>query len=166
MNLSALVPLVIFGSACAHAQDRSGDEQAVIDRSQAWIEQGWSPKDDTENFSFENLRRFYDLSDDIVAHDTNDPQMRVFSDARTYVGTLAPFIASQSYLDNEWTGLKDIRVDGDLAIIAFTADAIFRTEDNVERRVPHFYSLGWQRAGDGQWRIVHEHGSSMELPEE
>ena len=139
------------------------DERAVIERSRAWIEEGWSPGGDTASFSYEDLAPYYDPTPDaLVLHDTNDPEMRILHDARAYAAAFTPFVRQQAFLDNEWTGLEHVRVEGDMAMIAFTADAIFRGEDGAEVRVPHFYSLGWRRDEGGTWRLFHEHGSSLE----
>lgn len=150
-------------SSAGPAAELDAKERAVVERSRAWIEEGWSPGAETERFSFDsNLKRFYDPTPGaLVLHDTNDPEMRIMHDARRYGDAFAPFVASQAFLDNEWTGLEHVRVEGDMAIVAFTADAVFHDASGAERRTPHFYSLGWRRMEDGEWRIFHEHGSSL-----
>lgn len=144
------------------------DVCAVVELSREWIEEGWSPKGDTESFSFESdLERFYDPSAGmLVLHDTNDPEMRVMHDARRYGENFETLLRQEPYLDNEWTSLEHVRVDGDTALIAFTADAVFEDDAGSKIRVPHFYSLGWRRVDVGDWRIFHEHGSSMVPGEE
>lgn len=144
----------------------AADRDAVVELSRQWIEEGWSPGTDTQGFAFErDLERFYTpVSGDGVFHDTNDPELRIAHDARRYVGDFAPFVAQQASLTNDRFELEHIHLDGSTAVVAFTADAVFETPEGEVARVPHFYSLGWRKEGTGggaQWRIFHEHGSSL-----
>lgn len=163
--LSTII-FVVAGPAWAdgHLSELSAEERAVVERARAWIEEGWSPKEGAPGFSFERMADFYSDEDGTLSlHDDNDPTMGVRHSARAHFDAFAPLVRSQSFLDNEWTSLENVAVAADLALTVFTADAIFRDGAGVESRLPLLYSLGWRRDDDGQWRIFHEHGTSLSV---
>ena len=138
------------------AQDSTVEtEEATIRRlSEEWIEQGFSPKEDTQNYTYEKyLAPYYDSTPGaVVLHDNNDPQMRIETDALAYSRIWEELFANLDYVDNKLTRFYQVEVEGDLALSSFTADAI--VESNDERTViPVFYTLGWRRTPQG-WRII------------
>ena len=160
--------VVLIASASAHAaghlSELSAEETAVTERARAWIEEGWSPLEDTEGFGFDRLASFYDRGEGTLSlHDANDPAMRLRRTAREHVEAFVPLVRGASFLDNEWIALENVAMSGDLAFTAFMADAIFRDPDGAETRDTFFYSLAWRRGDDGTWRIFHEHGTPIEV---
>lgn len=163
-----LLVLVTFSAASVAAQtsiDVTGlteDQRAVVERSRAWIEEGFSPGQDTQNYTYERyLEGFYDPTPgNVVLHDNNDPQMRIETDARAYARIWQELFAQTAYLRNEWVELHHVIVDGDLALISFTADALVDPGDGELRRFPVLYSLGWRRTPE-TWLMIHEHGSNL-----
>ena len=145
------------------AQDNSAEtEEATIRRlSQEWIEQGFSPGEDTQNYTYEKYLAPYYVPTPgaVVLHDNNDPQMRIETNAKAYSRIWEELFANLDFVGNKLTRFYQVEVEGDLALSSFTADAIVESEG--ERTVmPVFYTLGWQKTADG-WRIIHEHGSNL-----
>ena len=140
----------------------TADERAVVERSRSWIEEGFSPGEDTQNYTYERyLEGYYDPTPGgVVLHDNNDPQMRIETDARAYAGIWEELFAQTEYVANEWTRLYQVRVEGNLALVAFTADAIVDPGNGERQRFPVFYTLVWERSPDG-WVMIHEHGSNL-----
>ena len=121
-------------------------EEATIRRlSQEWIEQGFSPKEDTQNYTYEKyLAPYYDPTPGaVVLHDNNDPQMRIETDARAYSRIWEELFANLDYVDNKLTRFYQVEVEGDLALSSFTADAIVES-DGKRTIIPVFYTLGWR----------------------
>ena len=147
--------VVLIGSAPAfaagHLAELSAEETVVVERAPAWIEEGWSPLEDTEGFGFDRVAGFYDGGEGTLSlHDANDPAMRLRRTAREHVEAFVPLVRGASFLDNEWIALENVAVSGDLAFTAFTADAIFRDPEGAETRDAFLYSLAWRR-----WRVAH-----------
>ena len=161
--LTIVAPAIPQITSRAIAQDSTVEtEEATIRRlSQEWIEQGFSPKEDTQNYTYEKyLAPYYDATPGaVVLHDNNDPQMRIATDTKAYSQIWQELFANLDYVDNKLTHFYQVEVEGDLAISSFTADAIVESEG--ERTImPVFYTLGWRKTADG-WRIIHEHGSNL-----
>ena len=122
-------------------------EEATIRRlSQEWIEQGFSPKEDTQNYTYEKyLAPYYNSTPGaVVLHDKNHPQMRIETDARAYSRIWEELFANLDYVDNKLTRFYQVEVEGDLALSSFTADAIVES-DGKRTIIPVFYTLGWRR---------------------
>lgn len=137
------------------------EEQTIRRLSQEWIEQGFSPKQDTKNYTYEKyFAPYYNATAGaVVLHDNNDPQMRIQTDAKAYHRIWEKLFANLDYLGNKLTSFYQVEVEGDLAFSSFTADAI--VESKGEKTVmPVFYTLVWRKTTDG-WRIIHEHGSNL-----
>lgn len=142
-------------------QTVESEAQIIRRLSQEWIEQGFSPEENTKNYTYENyLARFYNsTSGAVVLHDNNDPQMRIETDAKAYSHIWEKLFANLDYVSNKLTQFYQIEVEKDLAFSSFTADAIFELKG--QRTVmPVFYTLVWRKTADG-WRIIHEHGSNL-----
>ena len=166
MNLTDANGNTAGGSEASYPADDRGnltqDQKAVVDRSRAWIENGFSPGEDTQNYTYDRyLAGYYDPAPGaVVLHDNNDPEMRIETDARAYAAIWQALFARTAFLKNEWVSLHQVVVDGDLALVSFTADAIVRPKQGDERRFPVFYTLAWRRSPDG-WLMIHEHGSNL-----
>lgn len=160
--LAAVSPTILtVAEAIAQDTNVETDEATIRRLSQEWIEQGFSPQEDTQNYTYEKyLAPYYDPTPGaVVLHDNNDPQMRIATDAEAYSQIWQELFANLDYVDNKLTRFYQVEVEGDLAFSSFTADAI--VESNGERNViPVFYTLGWRKTADG-WRIIHEHGSTL-----
>lgn len=160
--LAAVSPTILtVAEAIAQDTITETDEATVRRLSQEWIEQGFSPKEDTQNYTYEKyLAPYYDPTPGaVVLHDNNDPQMRIETDAEAYSRIWQELFANLDYVDNKLTRFYQVEVEGDLGFSSFTADAI--VESNGERNIiPVFYTLGWRKTEDG-WRIIHEHGSTL-----
>ena len=138
------------------------DQQSIVERSRVWIEEGFSPGADTQNYTYERyLERFCDPAPGaVVLHDNNDPGMRIETDARVYAKIWEELFARMASIRNEWITLHQVVVDGDLALVSFTADAVVEAKDGQARRFPVFYTLAWRRTPTG-WLMIHEHGSNL-----
>ena len=149
-------------SSVAEMSNLTKDQRAVVERSRAWIEEGFSPGADTQNYTYERyLAGYYDPTPGaVVLHDNNDPDMRIETDARTYAAIWQTLFARTAFLKNEWVALHQVVVDGDLALVSFTADAIVQPKEGDVLRFPVFYTLAWRRSSDG-WLMIHEHGSNL-----
>ena len=160
--LAAVSPTIItVAEAIAQDTNVKTDEATVRRLSQEWIEQGFSPKEDTQNYTYEKyLAPYYDPTPGaVVLHDNNDPQMRIATDAEAYSQIWQELFADLDYVDNKLTRFYQVEVKGDLAFSSFTADAIVESEG--ERNIiPVFYTLGWRKTEDS-WRIIHKHGSTL-----
>lgn len=152
--------------SAASAQDLqlTPDEAMVQERARVWIEEGFSPKDNAENYTYnEYLDGFYARDEDGLSfHDNNDPKMRIETNARRYGRIWEEAFANLDYVDNEVTRWYQVEVDGSLGFTSFTADALVRPSADAEMfRMPVFYSIVWRKDDDGQWRMIHEHGSIL-----
>ena len=139
----------------------AAEKETIRRLSQEWIEQGYSPKEEIDNYTYKKyLARFYKSSSDAVAlHDGNDPQKRIETSAEAYGAVVEELYANLDYVDNKLTRFYQVEVEENLAFASFTADAI--VESQGKRSVfPVFYTLVWQRTKD-DWRIIHEHGSDL-----
>ena len=163
--IAFLAPVFLLTSgAAAQPSDLTGEEEAVQERARAWIEEGFSPKDNAERYTYdEYLNGFYARDDGGLSfHDNNDPEMRIETNARRYGRIWEQAFANVDYVDNEVTRWYQIEVDGDLGFVSFTADALVRPVAEAEIiRMPVFYSLVWRKDADGVWRMIHEHGSIL-----
>ena len=136
-------------------------EETIRRLSQEWIEQGYSPQENTKNFTYEEyLARFYNSTPNAVAlHDSNDPKKRIETNAQAYGRLVEELYANIDYVDNKLTRFYQIEVESNLAFASFTADAIVISDGN-KSIIPVFYTLVWQQTENG-WRIIHEHGSDL-----
>ena len=159
--ISPFTPLITQAEIVSQDNTAESEEETIRRLSQEWIEQGFSPKEDTQNYTYEKyLAPYYDSTPGaVVLHDNNDPQMRIETDAKAYSQIWSELFANLDYVNNKLTRFYQVEVEGDLAFSSFTDDAI--VESDGERTVmPVFYTLGWRKTADG-WRIIHEHGSNL-----
>ena len=72
-------------SSVAEMSHLTQDQRADVERSRAWIGEGFSPGADTRNYTYERyLAGYYDPTPGaVVQHDNNDPEMRIETDAQT-----------------------------------------------------------------------------------
>ena len=159
--ISPFTPLIVEAEIVSQDNTIKSEKETIRQLSQEWIEQGFSPEEDTKNYTYENyLAPFYDPTPGkVVLHDNNDPQMRIETNAQAYGRIWEELFTNLDYVGNKLTRFYQVEVEGDLALSSFTADAIIESEG--ERTVmPVFYTLVWRRTPDG-WRIIHEHGSNL-----
>lgn len=167
LSISGLIAISPLTASIAKAevvsQDNSveSDEATIRRLSQEWIEQGFSPGEDTQNYTYEKyLAPYYDSTPGaVVLHDNNDPQMRIETDARAYSQIWEELFANLDYVGNKLTRFYQVEVKENLAFSSFTADTIVESEGK-RTVMPVFYTLGWRKTPDG-WRIIHEHGSNL-----
>ena len=160
-TVTPFTPLIARSEVVSQDNTAESEDATIRHLSQEWIEQGFSPQEDTQNYTYQKyLAPYYDpTSGAVVLHDNNDPQMRIETDARAYSQIWSELFANLDYVDNKLTRFYQVEVEGDLAFSSFTADAIVESEG--ERTVmPVFYTLVWCKTADG-WRIIHEHGSNL-----
>ncbi len=145
------------------ASNSSKTDQETISRlSKEWIEDGFSPKNDTQNYTYEKyLKPWYATDWPVVLHDNNDTQMRISQDVEEYAKIWEEAFKATDFIDNELTEMLQVEVQGDLAFSSFTADAIVAPKGSEQKvRMPVFYSIGWKKTKNG-WKIIHEHGSVL-----
>lgn len=141
--------------------EESQDEQVIRQLVQEWLV-GFSPKEQTANFSFqERLAKFYDSTPGrVTLHDNADPQMRIANSAADYGEIWDSIFPTLQFLDNKLTQVYQIELEGDLALTVFSFDSTFIFPDGKKDVVPTLATLAWKRTLDG-WKIIHEHGSAL-----
>jgi ketosteroid isomerase-like protein len=66
-------------------------------------------------------------------------------------------------LDNQLTRIHQIAIEGDIALTVFSFDSTFIFPDGKKDVIPTLATLVWKRTPDG-WKIIHEHGSALKIP--
>ena len=158
---SPFAPQIVNAQIVAQNNSAETDEATIRRLSQEWIERGFSPGEDTQNYTYEKYLSPYYVPTPgaVVLHDNNDPQMRIETNAEAYSRIWEELFGNLDFVSNKLTRFYQVEVEGDLALSSFTADAIVESEG--ERTVmPVFYTLGWRKTADG-WLIIHEHGSNL-----
>lgn len=137
------------------------DQRVIRQLIQEWLV-GFSPKEQTVNFSFqERLAKFYDnASGRVTLHDNADSQMRIASSAADYGEIWDNIFPTLQFLDNKLTQVYQIEIEGNLALTAFSFDSTFIFSNGNKDVVPTLATLAWKRTPDG-WKIIHEHGSAL-----
>lgn len=140
----------------------SQNEQAIRKLIKEWLEVGFSPRDKTEQFKFqERLAKFYDSTPGgVVLHDNADPQMRIATSAEDYGKIWNGIVPKLQFLNNKLTNFHQIVIEGDLAFAVFSFDSTFIYPDGKKDVVPTLATLVWKRTAEG-WKIIHEHGSAL-----
>lgn len=142
--------------------NRTQDEQAIRKLIREWAEVGFSPKDKTKEFKFqERLAKFYDSTPNrVVLHDNADPQMRIATSAEDYGKIWDGIFPKLRYLDNKVRNVHQVVIEDNLAVAVLSFDSTFIFSNGKKDVVPTLVTLVWRRTADG-WKIIQEHGSAL-----
>jgi hypothetical protein len=111
---SPFIPQIINAEIVNQDHTIESEEETIRRLSQEWIEKGFSPKEDTQNYTYKKyLAPYYDPTPGaVVLHDNNDPQMRIETDAKAYSRIWEELFANLDYVGNKLTRFYQIEVEG------------------------------------------------------
>lgn len=138
------------------------DETEIRRLTEQWINI-WSPQD--KLFTGEGFEEIFATGEnEILVFDNFQDDVVVLRSLQEYLDTWKPLMESFSYWNVDLEDNWEISVDGDLAVTTFSWVGGGKTKDGQEVKAKQYGTHTWKRLND-QWRLVHEHLTGSEIPE-
>lgn len=138
------------------------DETEIRRLTEQWINI-WSPqKQPFTGEGFENI--FATGENEILVFDNFDNGVVVLRSLQEYLDTWIPVMQNFSYWEIQLEDNWEISIDGNLAVTTFSWIGGGKTKDGQEVKAKQYGTHTWKRLND-RWRLVHEHLTGSEIPE-